>query len=318
MYDVTIGNDSASLGSERTDIMNTKGKKPKRKVKMDYGDGSIYFVKSRNCYAGQVYLEIDGEKIRKSVYGKTKRIVKDKIRELQIQAKAGAFKKVDKTTFYELAEKMIEEQARLLDVLNNNDINYSEIMLVSMFTGMRGGEICALNIEDIDFQNNCIIVNKTTSRGGDNSVIVNETKTEAGMRKVLINNDLAAFLKECIGERTGGTLFVSSNNKPVITQQVNYYFWNTLKQYDIQDKSLQGKLTFHSLRHTFATRCIESGVPPKVLQKILGHKDISVTMNVYCDVFEKFEAAHLNAVDKYMKLNNIGLGKSETKTVKVA
>lgn len=298
--------------------MNTKGKKPKRKVKMDYGDGSIYFVKSRNCYAGQVYLEIDGEKIRKSVYGKTKRIVKDKIRELQIQAKAGAFKKVDKTTFYELAEKMIEEQARLLDVLNNNDINYSEIMLVSMFTGMRGGEICALNIEDIDFQNNCIIVNKTTSRGGDNSVIVNETKTEAGMRKVLINNDLAAFLKECIGERTGGTLFVSSNNKPVITQQVNYYFWNTLKQYDIQDKSLQGKLTFHSLRHTFATRCIESGVPPKVLQKILGHKDISVTMNVYCDVFEKFEAAHLNAVDKYMKLNNIGLGKSETKTVKVA
>jgi hypothetical protein len=41
-------------------------------------------------------------------------------------------------------------------------------------------------------------------------------------------------------------------------------------------------------------------------------------MNVYCDVFEKFEAAHLNAVDKYMKLNNIGLGKSETKTVKVA
>lgn len=227
MYDVTIGNDLASLGSERTDIMNTKGKKPKRKVKMDYGDGSIYFVKSRNCYAGQVYLEIDGKKIRKSVYGKTERIVKDKIRELQIQAKAG-------------------------------------------------------------------------------------------MRKVLINNDLAAFLKECIGERTGGTLFVSSNNKPVTTQQVNYYFWNTLKQYDIQDKSLQGKLTFHSLRHTFATRCIESGVPPKVLQKILGHKDISVTMNVYCDVFEKFEAAHLNAVDKYMKLNNIGLGKSETKTVKVA
>lgn len=154
MYDVTIGNDLASLGSERTDIMNTKGKKPKRKVKMDYGDGSIYFVKSRNCYAGQVYLEIDGEKIRKSVYGKTERIVKDKIRELQIQAKAG-------------------------------------------------------------------------------------------MRKVLINNDLAAFLKECIGERTGGTLFVSSNNKPVTTQQVNYYFWNTLKQYDIQDKSLQGKLTFH-------------------------------------------------------------------------
>ena len=83
---------------------------------MDYGGGSIYFVKSRNCYAGQVYLEIDGEKIRKSVYGKTERIVKDKIRELQIQAKAGAFKKVDKTTFYELAEKMIKEQVALNEI----------------------------------------------------------------------------------------------------------------------------------------------------------------------------------------------------------
>lgn len=394
--------------------MKTKGTKNK-KIKLQYGDGSIYFVESRNRYAGQVYLDIDGEKIRKTVYGKTERIVKDKIRELQIQAKAGAFKKIDKTTFYDMAEKMIEEQvalneirpstykrkletlkmlnplsekqllqiteddiieyfkakldyaqstinklyqllgavfkkaikkgiinknpledlkvpksrrkeiktralsveeqARLIDVLNNNDINYSEIMLISMFTGMRGGEICALNIEDIDFQNNCIIVNKTTSRGGDNSVIVNETKTEAGMRKVLLNSDLAEFLKECIGERKNGTLFVSSNNKPVTTQQVNYYFWNTLKQFDIQDCSLPGKLTFHSLRHTFATRCIESGVPPKVLQKMLGHRDISVTMNVYCDVFEKFEATHRNAVDEYMKQNNIELRKLDTNRI---
>lgn len=394
--------------------MKTKGTKNK-KIKLQYGDGSIYFVESRNRYAGQVYLDIDGEKIRKTVYGKTERIVKDKIRELQIQAKAGAFKKIDKTTFYDMAEKMIEEQvalneirpstykrkletlkmlnplsekqllqiteddiieyfkakldyaqstinklyqllgvvfkkaikkgiisknpledlkvpksrrkeiktraltveeqARLIDVLNNNDINYSEIMLLSMFTGMRGGEICALNIEDIDFQNNCIIVNKTTSRGGDNSVIVNETKTEAGMRKVLLNSDLAEFLKECIGERKNGTLFVSSNDKPVTTQQVNYYFWNTLKQFDIQNNSLPGKLTFHSLRHTFATRCIESGVPPKVLQKMLGHRDISVTMNVYCDVFEKFEATHRNAVDEYMKQNNIELRKLDTNRI---
>lgn len=394
--------------------MKTKGTKNK-KVKLQYGDGSIYFVESRNRYAGQVYLDIDGDKIRKTVYGKTERIVKDKIRELQIQAKAGAFKKIDKTTFYDMAEKMIEEQvalneirastykrkqetlkmlaplsekqllqiteddiieyfkvkldyaqstinklyqllgavfnkaikkgiisknpmedlrvpksrrkeiktraltvdeqARLIDVLNNNNINYSEIMLISMFTGMRGGEICALNIEDVDFQNNCIIVNKTTARGGDNSVIVNETKTEAGMRKVLLNNDLAEFLKECIGERTDGTLFKSSNDKPVTTQQVNYYFWNTLKQFDIQDNSLSGKLTFHSLRHTFATRCIESGMPPKVLQKILGHRDISVTMNVYCDVFEKFEATHRNAVDEYMKQNNIELRKLDTNRI---
>ena len=105
MYDVTIGNDSASLGSERTDIMNTKGKKPKRKVKMDYGDGSIYFVKSRNCYAGQVYLEIDGEKIRKSVYGKTERIVKEKFVSFKFRLKPVRLRRLIKRPFMNWLKK---------------------------------------------------------------------------------------------------------------------------------------------------------------------------------------------------------------------
>lgn len=62
MYDVTIGNDSASLGSERTDIMNTKGKKPKRKVKMDYGDGSIYFVKAETVTPDRFILKSTAKK----------------------------------------------------------------------------------------------------------------------------------------------------------------------------------------------------------------------------------------------------------------
>ncbi len=59
------------------------------KKKQTYGNGSIYFVESRQRFAGQVYLTIDGEKERRTVYGKTKKIVKDKMRELQIQALSG-------------------------------------------------------------------------------------------------------------------------------------------------------------------------------------------------------------------------------------
>lgn len=91
------------------------------KKKQTYGNGSIYFVESRHRFAGQVYLTIDGEKERRTVYGKTKKIVKDKMRELQIQALAGNLEKrnrnkVEIKTIHQLAEKMIEEQLALNEI----------------------------------------------------------------------------------------------------------------------------------------------------------------------------------------------------------
>lgn len=60
-----------------------------KKSRLPYGEGSIYYVDSRERYAGQITLIVDGEKIRKTVYGKSEKVVKDKLRELSIQAKAG-------------------------------------------------------------------------------------------------------------------------------------------------------------------------------------------------------------------------------------
>lgn len=388
-------------------IIKTKDTKSK-KITLPYGDGSIYFVEKRNRYAGQIQLLIDGERIRKTVYGKTEREVRNKLKELQIQALAGNLhidKKPKIPTIFQYAEKMmdeqlalneirqssydrkmetlkmlsdisykqldevseddliaffktqldysqscinkmyqllgavfikavnrkiiednplreikrpksnkktipvraltVEEQKKLLSVLKNEDVRYSDIMLLSMFTGMRIGECCALMVEDIDLNEKTITVSKTVARGKYGRNVLNETKTSAGMRKLHLSDDIFEFLKSCIGNKETGLLFLSSNQNLVTTNQVNYSYAAALKAYDIVDTSVYGRVDLHSLRHTYATRCIESGMPAKVLQKLLGHTDINITLNTYCSVFEKYSNEHLAVADEYMKQNDI-------------
>ena len=388
-------------------IIKTKDTKSK-KITLPYGDGSIYFLEKRNRYAGQIQLLIDDERVRKTVYGKTEREVRNKLKELQIQALAGNLhidKKPKIPTIFQYAEKMmdeqlalneirqssydrkmetlkmlsdisykqldevseddliaffktqldysqscinkmyqllgavfikavnrkiiednplreikrpksnkktipvraltVEEQKKLLSVLKNEDVRYSDIMLLSMFTGMRIGECCALMVEDVDFEEKTITVSKTVARGKYGRNVLNETKTSAGMRKLHLSDDIFEFLKSCIGNKDKGLLFLSSNQNLVTTNQVNYSYAAALKAYDIVDTSVYGRVDLHSLRHTYATRCIESGMPAKVLQKLLGHTDINITLNTYCSVFEKYSNEHLAVADEYMKQNDI-------------
>lgn len=388
-------------------IIKTKDTKSK-KITLPYGDGSIYFVEKRNRYAGQIQLLIDGERTRKTVYGKTEREVRNKLKELQIQALAGNLhndKKPKIPTIFQYAEKMmdeqlalneirqssydrkmetlkmlsdisykqlnevseddliaffktqldysqscinkmyqllgavfikavnrkiiednplreikrpksskktipvraltVEEQKKLLNVLKNEDVRYSDIMLLSMFTGMRIGECCALTVEDIDLNEKTITISKTVARGKYGRNVLNETKTSAGMRKLHLSDDIFEFLKSCIGNKDKGLLFLSSNQNLVTTNQVNYSYSAALKAYGIIDNTVYGRVDLHSLRHTYATRCIESGMPAKVLQKLLGHTDINITLNTYCSVFEKYSNEHLAVADEYMKQNDI-------------
>ncbi len=194
----------------------------------------------------------------------------------------------------------VVEQKRLFEVLTTEDINYSEQMLLSMLTGMRMGEINALEVRDINFTFNTIYVNKTISRGEKGQAILStSTKTEAGSRTVPMNERVKVILKDCIQDKTDGLIF-TSKGKMITTSQVNCQYIRVMKKYNIIDDNIPGRVDLHSLRHTYATRCIEGGVQPKVLQKLLGHTDISITLNTYCDAFEAYTNANLDLANRYM------------------
>lgn len=202
----------------------------------------------------------------------------------------------------------LAEQSKLLNVLLTEDIKYSNQMLLSMFTGMRMGEINALMKRDINLTFNTISVNKTISYSKKGrAVISNTTKTYAGKRKIFITADVKKILSECLAVAESEMLFVTDKGGLVTTNQVNMELDRVLKKYDIVDSAVYGKVTCHSLRHTYATRMIEGGMQPKVLQQLLGHTDIRITLNTYCNAFDSFQNDNINLANEYLQQNGLTL-----------
>ena len=155
---------------------------------------------------------------------------------------------------------------------------------LALYTGLRIGEICALQWENIDLQNSLIFVKSTLMRitnTDKNSkqktkIIIDTPKTVAGKRVIPIPSFLLPKLYELYGENkrnrdfflTGTTKYIEPSN-----YYVKYQKW--LQEMNLTEHS------FHALRHTFATRCIESGFDIKTLSEVLGHTDVNITLNRY-------------------------------------
>lgn len=202
----------------------------------------------------------------------------------------------------------VDEQNRLFLALtkykapkNRND--YHLQLLIALYTGMRMGEINGLKKSDIDFKNNVIHIRRTVTRGIDyDTIISNSTKTDAGVRDIPLNPYAKKFLLEAVKNakpNKNNLLFSDINSgRPISTSQVNSAFKRICEKANIE---IEGGVHQHMLRHTFATRCIESGVPAEVLQKWLGHTDISTTVNTYCDVFSKM---HDSAIEQFVEYSS--------------
>lgn len=195
----------------------------------------------------------------------------------------------------------LEQHQKFITSLDNEQ--YGNIFLVAINTGMRCGEILALQPKDIDLENNILKVSKTITKNDfDSYTLKKGTKTYAGTREIPFGEDLKSVLINSIANKTNNEfdLIYTLDDKIIRPSTLNIVFKRICK-----NLNFEGSYNFHMLRHTFATRCIESGMPAHVLQKLLGHTDVSITINTYTSIFDKYKKEEFDKFLEYKKANNI-------------
>ena len=164
--------------------------------------------------------------------------------------------------------------------LANSETPTAVGILISLYLGLRIGEICALRWSDIDFERRILFVRATVSRvkaedkSASTKLIIDTPKTNSSLREIPIPEFLNQSL--LLVRRKSQSVFVISDNATFVSPRTyEYRFHRFLQEAGIKE------INYHTLRHTFATRCVEHGVDIKSLSEILGHSNVSVTLGTY-------------------------------------
>ncbi len=204
----------------------------------------------------------------------------------------------------------VEEQQRFTSWLINKPVEefkYRNVFLIQMYTGLRVGEALALTTHDIDLAHKRINIHRTLTTDEKGNVIMgNKTKTYSGKRTLPIPDFLYPYIVEQMkiaNEQINNEeklLFKPYNSKYCRRSTINNELQRIFeKEFNVTD------ISSHSLRHTFGTRCIESGMAPVVVQRLMGHKNIAVTLNTYTSVFDKFKESEIDKVNQYYLNENL-------------
>ena len=195
-----------------------------------------------------------------------------------------------------------KQERQFLDFIKNDKhfCRYYDGIYILFHTGLRISEFVGLTVSDIDFENRRINVDHQLQRKRNMEYIIEETKTDAGVRQIPMTDDVYDCFQRIIANRKKpkvepmidgkiGFLYLDKNEMPMVALHWEKYFQHIREKYNSIYKVQMPIITPHVCRHTFCSNMAKSGMNPKTLQYIMGHSDISVTLNTYTHV--KFEDA---------------------------
>lgn len=154
-------------------------------------------------------------------------------------------------------------------------------IMISIMTGLRIGEVCGLRWEDIDFRHGTLSVRRTVNNMYDSNTgkcvtMIGAPKSKAGMRTVPMLGALRKCIRKAFPEAGKPGHYVTSNSEnPMLPRNLRETFSRFVTRHHLPD------VNFHGLRHTFATRLVESDGDIKTVSLIIGHADVQTTMNLY-------------------------------------
>ena len=217
-------------------------------------------------------------------------------------------------------EAITRQQERdFLEFVKNDKhfCKYYDGIYILFKTGLRISEFVGLTKKNLDFENSRIIVDHQLQRTRDMKYIIEDTKTESGERMVPMTPEVKEAFQRILANRKNpkvepmvdgysGFLYLDKNGRPMVALHWEKYFQHIREKYNKIYRVQMPKVTPHVCRHTFCSNMAKSGMNPKTLQYIMGHSDISVTLNVY---------THLNyddAEEEMQKVVGIASKKSTT------
>lgn len=180
-------------------------------------------------------------------------------------------------------------------------------IILCLYTGIRLGELCALTWGDIDWESGFMSITKTVSRvktfkqdSKKTELIVGTPKSRNSMRKIPVPEFLLKLVKQRnLWEENEDAFVLSGKETPIDPRIFQKLYKKLLEEANLRDRK------FHAIRHTFATRGLELGVDIKTISEILGHSNVSITLNIYAHslieqkkaAMEKYNAMHIASAE---------------------
>ncbi len=268
----------------------------------EYGERSLAGITTEEAESYIVKLQSEGLPGRKPVGTSTASLVLTVIKDIVKYARKHGFQtglvpecisvKRDRSEITVFSEK---DERRLVHSLKTDTDETGAGVLTCLFTGIRIGELCALNCDDIDLEQCVLHVRRTMQRlpvengATKTAVRIDTPKSDCSVRDIPFNKGLADIIRPF--HKPGAFLLTGDKVRFVEPRTMEIRFARLLDECGI------GQVNFHVTRHTYATRCIERGMDAKTLSELLGHASVSTTLDRYVHLSMRHKAESVRLIE---------------------